>query len=183
MARIRRLIVLCFLTLVSFGTVFAQDDVVTVDSSIVVLNATISDSRGHHVSGLTQSQFQIFEDGKPQEISFFAAEETPFAAVILLDSSGSMEERVTLARAAAIRFLEGLRTADNAAIYAFDSKVLLVQPFSNTRDVSEKIFGIKANGMTVLNDAVYAAAGELSKRPEKRRAIIVLSDGQDTLSK
>src|SRR5688500_16047901 len=104
------------------------------------MNATIVDRNGSHVSGLKKEQFSIFEDGIQQQIDVFEAEETPFAAVILLDSSGSMEERVSLARAAAIRFLDGLRMTDSAAIYRFDSKVVLVQDFSNSRDVTEKIF-------------------------------------------
>ena len=175
---------LTFLILVlSFATAAQNDDdVVTVDSSIVVVNATITDSSGNHVSGIKQNQFSLFENGVEQEISFFAAEETPFAAVILIDTSGSMEQRVSLARSAAIRFLDGLRDVYSSEIYRFDSKVVLVQKFSNSRDVSEKFFDLKADGMTALNDAVYQAAKDLGDRPEKRRAIIVLSDGADTIS-
>jgi Ca-activated chloride channel family protein len=163
---------------------FAQDDgeIVKVDSSIVVLNASISDPNGRQVSGLKQPQFHVFEDGIEQPISFFAAEETPFAAAILIDTSGSMEERVSLARSAAIKFLEGLRTDDVVAIYNFDSKVKQVQDFSNIRDLSDAFFDLKASGMTVLNDAIRKAAKELADRKEKRKAIIVLSDGQDTQS-
>lgn len=159
-----------------------DDTVIAVDSSMVVMNATIIDRNNAHVAGLKKEQFSIFENGIQQQIGYFEAEETPFAAVILLDSSGSMEERISLARAAAIRFLDGLRVADSVAIYRFDSKVNLVQEFSNSRDVTEKIFDVKSYGMTVLNDAVYKAAKELESRPEKRRAIIVLSDGADTMS-
>jgi Ca-activated chloride channel homolog len=174
---------ICLLLLIS-PNAFAQDDddVVKIDSSVVVLNATISDAQGNHVAGLRQSQFSILENGVEQDINFFAAEETPFAAVILLDTSGSMEQRVSLARSAAIKFLEGLRESDTAEIYRFDSKVVLVQKFSNSTDVSEKLFDLKATGMTALNDAVYQAAKDLEARPEKRRAIIVLSDGMDTFS-
>ena len=161
----------------------SEDEEVRVDSSIVVLNASIKDATGRHVSGLTRAQFKVFEDGVEQPIEIFSAEETPFAAVILLDTSGSMEERVSLARSAAIRFLDGLRPDDNVAIYKFDSKVDLVQEFSNSRDIAPTIFDVKAQGMTRMNDAIYDAAVELSKRPEKRRAIIVLSDGQDNFSK
>jgi Ca-activated chloride channel family protein len=160
-----------------------DDDVVTVDSSIVVVNATITDASGNHVSGIKQNQFSLFENGAEQEISFFAAEETPFAAVILIDTSGSMEQRVSLARSAAIKFLDGLRDVDSSEIYRFDSKVVLVQKFSNSRDVGDKFFDLKADGMTALNDAVYQAAKDLGDRPEKRRAIIVLSDGEDTISR
>jgi Ca-activated chloride channel family protein len=172
-----------FLSILSILSLGQSEEIYSVDSSIVILNATVADSAGRHVSGLRQNQFRIFEDGTEQPVSYFAAEETPFAAVILLDTSGSMEERVTLARAAAIRFLDGLRGSDNVAVYSFDSKVNLVQSFSNSRDVVEKIFDLKSNGMTVLNDAIFEAADELAKRPEKRRAILVLSDGEDTMSK
>lgn len=163
---------------------FAQsdDEVISVDSSIVVMNATITDASGKAVEGLGQKFFKVFEDGVEQEIVSFTSEETPFAAVILLDTSGSMEQRVTLARSAAIQFLSGLRSDDNAAIYNFDSKVKLVQDFSNSRDLREQFFDLKADGMTALNDAIYKAAELLSKRDEKRRAIIVLSDGADTIS-
>ena len=160
-----------------------DDDVVKVDSSVVVVNATITDGSGRHAAGLQENQFSVFEDGVRQDINFFTAEETPFAAVILLDTSGSMESQVSLARSATIRFLEGLRETDSAEIYRFDSKVVLVQKFSNSRDVSERLFDLKADGMTALNDAVYQAAVDLSGRPEKRRAIIVLSDGADTFSR
>jgi Ca-activated chloride channel family protein len=160
-----------------------DDEPINIDSSVVVLNATITDAKGKAVSGLNQTLFKIFEDGKEQSIDFFAAEKTPFAAVILLDSSGSMEQRISLARSAAINFLDGLRLDDNVAIYNFDSKVTLVQDFSNNRDITERIFDLKADGMTALNDAIYQAAQELEKRTEKRKAIIVLSDGADTKSK
>lgn len=165
-------------------TVSAQDDdpVVKVDSSTVMLNATIFDTGGKVMSGLTREQFSIFEDGVKQNISYFSAAETPFAAVILIDTSGSMESRISLARAAAINFLDGLREDDNAAIYKFASKVELVQEFSGSRDVNESLFEIKADGMTSLNDSIVKAAEELRKRAEKRKAIIVLSDGADTFS-
>lgn len=174
------------LTVSLLSTILAaqnDDDVINIDSSIVVVNAAVTDSSGKAVTGLTQKLFRVFEDGAEQSIESFSAEETPFAAVILLDTSGSMEERVTLARSAAIQFLDGLRFTDFAAIYHFHSKVELVQDFSNSRDIRDQIFDLKSSGMTVLNDAIYKAAEVLSNRPEKRRAIIVLSDGADTMSR
>ncbi|CAN5343531.1 hypothetical protein BH20ACI1_BH20ACI1_03640 [soil metagenome] len=176
------------LLLLIFGCFFVpvaaqeEDEIINIESSVVILNAAISDSSGRIVSGLKQSQFKIFEDGKEQKIDFFQSRETPFAAIILLDTSGSMEQRVSMARSAAINFLDGLRPDDVAAIYNFDSKVSLVQDFSNSRDISQRIFDLKADGYTALNDAVYQAANELGKRAEKRKAIIVLSDGADNKS-
>ena len=160
----------------------SDDDVISVDSSIVVMNAAITDASGKAVRSLKLAQFRVYEDGSEQQIKSFETEDTPFAAVILLDTSGSMEQRVSLARSAAIQFLAGLRIGDSAAVYNFYSKVELVQDFSNSRDIREQAFDLKADGMTVLNDAVFKAAEVLSKRPERRRAIIVLSDGADTMS-
>ncbi|MGI8408472.1 MAG: VWA domain-containing protein [Pyrinomonadaceae bacterium] len=171
------------LNLTSLHLAQQENDIISVDSSLVLLNAAILDASGKHVSGLQQKHFKILENGAPQEISFFSSEETPFAAVLLLDTSGSMEERVSMARSAAIRFLDGLRPDDSAAIYRFDSKVSLVQEFSGSRDIIEKIFDLKADGMTALNDAIVKAANDLSTRPEKRRAVVVLSDGEDTISR
>lgn len=183
---VSKLGVILLSALLSAFPAFSQnddDEPIKVDSSLVVINTTITDAKGKPVLGLKQNQFQVFEDGKEQKIEFFEAEKTPFAAVILLDSSGSMEQRVSLARSAAIQFLDRLRLDDVTAIYNFDSKISLVQDFSNSRDIYEGVFDIKANGMTVLNDAIIKAAEELQNRPEKRRAIIVLSDGADTQSK
>jgi Ca-activated chloride channel family protein len=176
-----------FLTIITLAAVaiHAQEEaeVVRVDSSLVVLNATITDLEGRPVSGLLRDRFSVFEDGVEQKIEFFSAEETPFAAVILIDTSGSMEGRVSMARAAAIRFLAGLRENDVSSIYNFDSKVTQVQEFSDLRDMDERVFELKARGMTALNDAIVKAAEDLNKRSEKRRAIIVLSDGADTYSR
>lgn len=168
-------------------SVFAQveevdDEIITVESNLVVMNATITDKKGEPVFGLKQDEFEVYEDGKLQQIAFFKAQETPFAAVILLDTSGSMENQVSVARSAAIKFLENLRFDDNVAIYNFDTKVKMVQDFSNSRDIAYGIFDLKADGWTVLNDAIYKAAQLLQARPEKRRAIVVLSDGADTKS-
>lgn len=176
---------LFFIFLCSAVSGFAQDveDIIKVESSIVVLNATVTDANGKAVSRINQSKFKIFEDGIEQKVEFFETAATPFAAVILLDTSGSMEQRVSMVRSAAINFLDGLRSDDSAAIYNFDSKVSLVQDFSNSRDVAPGVFDLKADGVTVLNDALVKAAQELSRRSEKRKAIIVLSDGADTRSK
>jgi len=159
------------------------EDVVRVNTDLVVLNATVLDKDGTFVSGLKRGDFQVYEDGKEQRLANFSAEETPFAAAILLDISGSMESRLTLGRAAAIRFLEGLRDEDVAAVYSFYNKVEQWQDFSPGRDLPARVFGLHAKGQTVLNDAVLRAADDLAQRAERRRAIIVLSDGGENSSR
>lgn len=168
-----------------YSPTFSQEkdeDIIDIDSSVVILNATITNENGDSIKNLTKEQFEIFEDGKKQKIAFFETQETPFAAVILIDTSGSMEMRVSMARSATIKFLDGIRSEDNVAVYNFDSKVSLVQDFSNLRDLTPQVFNLRAKGWTVLNDAVYESAKVLEKRKEKRKAIVVLSDGADTRS-
>lgn len=174
---------LCLSVLVG---VAQDDDVIRVNTDLVVLNVSVIDKDGQYVKKLKASDFKIYEDGvevQPNMISNFSLQEAPYAAVVLLDSSGSMEARFSLARSAAIRFLDGLRPEDVAAVYRFDSKVERVQEFSGGRDLAPMAYAIRAQGMTTLNDAIVEAAQKLADRTENRKAIVVLSDGVDTFSK
>ena len=183
----RRPLLVCLLVLLS-STGYSQhdDEVVRVNTDLVVLNITVTDVTGQYVPGLRLSDFKVFEDGKEipaRLISSFSVHESPFASVVLLDTSSSMEVRLSLARSAAIRFLDRLREEDVAAVYNFDSKVERVQDFSTGRDLAPMAFGLHAKGMTRLNDAIVDAAKALADRPEMRKAIVILSDGMDTSSK
>jgi Ca-activated chloride channel family protein len=159
-----------------------DDDVIRVSTELVVINATVIDKTGKFVSGLKPSEFHLFEDGAEQKVLTFTTEKTPFAAAILLDTSGSMESRLTLGRSAALRFLDGLRENDVAAVYNFDVKVQQLEDFSPGRDLPDRAYGLKTKMLTSLNDAVLRAADDLGKREEKRRAIVVLSDGGENYS-
>ena len=185
--RIRSFLVLLIIVVLFPQLVAAQDDdVLRVDTDLVVLNITVTDKNGKYIPNLKLSDFKIFEDGqevKGELIKSFSLQESPFASVVLLDTSGSMEARLTLARSAAIRFLDGLRPEDVAAVYKFDYKVEPVQDFSSGRDLAPMAFGMKARGMTTLHDAIVEAAKALADRSEMRKAIVVLSDGMDTYSK
>ena len=177
------LAILCFNVVVALAQ---DDDVVRVNTDLVVLNVTVTDKSGQYVKGLKASDFKVYEDGvevQPNMIASFSVQESPYAAVVLLDSSGSMEARFSLARSAAIRFLDGLRPEDVAAVYKFDTKVERVQEFSGGRDLAPIAYAIHAKGMTTLNDAIVTASKSLAERPEVRKAIVVLSDGMDTFSK
>ncbi len=171
----------------SQGELGAQDDdVIRTNTDLVLLNVTVMDKAGQYLRSLRATDFKLYEDGVEvprTSIVSFELEEAPYAAVVLLDSSGSMETRFSLARSAAIRFLDGLRAEDVASVYRFDSKVERVQEFSGGRDLAPMAYNIRAKGMTALHDAIVQAAKVLAERPEKRRAIVILSDGMDTFSK
>src|SRR5678816_3258405 len=180
------LFLFAFLCINVVVVVAQDDDVIRTNTELVVLNVTVTDKAGQYVKGLKASDFKVYEDGvevNPKMIASFSLQESPYAAVVLLDSSGSMEARFSLARSAAIRFLDGLRPEDVAAVYRFDSKVERVQEFSGGRDLAPTAYAIRAKGMTTLNDAIVEASKTLAERPEQRKAIVVLSDGMDTYSK
>ncbi|MFN2498872.1 MAG: VWA domain-containing protein [Pyrinomonadaceae bacterium] len=182
----RFFLVLALLLLPLAGASQQVEDVVSVNTDLVVLNVTVTDGTGQYVPGLKLADFKVFEDGKEvpaQLISGFSLHESPFASVVLLDTSGSMEVRLSLARSAAIRFLDRLREEDVAAVYNFDSKVERVQDFSPGRDLAPMAYGLRAKGMTRLNDAIVDAANALAERSEMRKAIVILSDGMDTSSR
>ncbi len=161
----------------------AQDDEpIRIETRLVIVPFTAIDRNRKPVQKLSKSEVGVFENGKPQVLSFLETGEDPFAAVVLIDTSGSMEDRILFARSAAITFLAGIRDVDSVAILQFDNKVQKLRDFSNSGDVPERFFDLSAKGYTALNDAIAEAARMLSQRDERRRAIIVLSDGADTRS-
>lgn len=161
-----------------------QEETISVETSLVVLNATITDAAGQHVSGLKEKDFKVFEDGVQQKIQLFNVDEMPFASAILLDASGSMERKMSFSRAACASFIDGIREGDVYAIYSFaGSKVKLHQDFTEVRDVPDSIWDMRADSLTPLYDAIVKASEALAQREERRRAIMLVSDGGDTNSR
>ena len=160
----------------------SDDDGVRLHSDLVVANLIVTDAGGHYAHGLNTKDFSVLEDGAPQSINSFLAEEAPFAAAILIDMSGSMGYKFGLVRAAAASFVDHIRDNDQVAVYGFNNKVKLFQDFSDLRDISEYIWDAKAEDNTRLYDCANEALEALEKRTEKRKAILLISDGCDTTS-
>jgi Ca-activated chloride channel family protein len=160
-----------------------EDPVIRIDTGLVLVNTTVTDNTGRYIANLKANDFLLEEDGKVRQISLFAAEETPFAVAILIDSSASMQNKLNRARVAAAQFAETLREDDVTAVYSFNNKVHSLQDFSGSKDISPDIWELEAKDTTALYDAMYTALEALSKRSEQRRAIIVISDGGDNASK
>ena len=161
-----------------------EEQVLRVGTTQIVLNAIVTDGLDHHVQGLKPENFNLSEDQKSQTIISFGMEQLPFVAAILLDLSGSMGNKMSLARAACARFADGIRVGDSIAIYSFSKdKVKLMQDFSEVKDVDPIVWDTDPDGETPLYDAVVVASEALGKRVEQRRAILLISDGADTKSK
>ena len=160
-----------------------QDDVVTLSADLVVVNVTVTDAKGQYTHGLKAKDFALAEDDAPQALTSFSAEESPFAAALLIDMSGSMEYKFGQVRGAAAAFVERIRDDDQVAVYGFNNKVKQVQDFTNVRDIADAIWDAKAEDQTRLYDCMDEAITALAARPEKRRAILLISDGWDTTSR
>ena len=125
---------------------------------IVSLNVTVTDGVNHYVTDLDEPDFQIFEDGVKQEITFFSRQQQPIALSLLLDSSASMEDKLPTLQTAASNFVRRLRPNDIAQVIDFDSRVEVRQAFTgNQTDLITAIDRIAAGGSTSLHNAIYIA--------------------------
>ena len=156
---------------------------------LVSLNVTVTDSDNRYVTNIERESFQLYEDGAPQEVTFFTRTQLPIALALMMDTSASMAEKMSTAQEAAIGFAKRLRDQDLASIIDFDSRVEVRQGFTNRIDELETaIRQTSAGGSTSLYNAIYISLKELGKVGAdtadeiRRQAIVMLSDGEDTSS-
>ncbi len=156
---------------------------------VVSLNVTVTDPTGHYVTDLNKDEFEVFEDGAKQSVSYFTRSQQPISLALLLDTSASMEERMGIAQEAAVGFARQLHKDDQAEVIDFDSQVRILSPFTSDGAALEKaIRATTANGSTSLYNAIYISLKDLKKiraaSPQdiRRQAIVLLSDGDDTSS-
>ncbi len=156
---------------------------------IVSLSVTVTTPESTFVTALSQSDFELFEDGVKQEVQFFTSGKLPIALSLLLDTSASMERRIRTAQEAAVGFARHLRPDDLAQVIDFDSRVRILQQFtSDTAELERAIYQTAAGGSTALYNAIYISLKELKKvrtstaDQVRREAVVVLSDGEDTSS-
>lgn len=182
--RLVRLAVL--MTVATAATVSAQR--IRSGVELVSLNVTVTDGT-KYVTDLNEPDFDVFEDGVKQDLTFFSRMQQPIALAVLLDTSNSMEARLPMAQEAAVGFAKRLRPVDTMEVVAFNSQVDIVQPMTNDIASLEKaIRGTTVNGSTSLYNAVYVSLKGLkraraqSAEDIRRQALVVLSDGDDTSS-
>ena len=158
---------------------------VSVDTVSVAV--TVLDDKERIIAGLPRENFRIFEDGVEQQVEFFSRDELPLKMVILLDTSTSMRAKLALAQQAAVDFVGTLKPDDEVQVVEFNERVLTLVEFTSDFDrVIEAIQQTKLAGATSLYNAIYISLKDLEAQSESeldRRAIIVLSDGNDTNSR
>lgn len=152
---------------------------------LISVSVTVTDENGRFVSGLKRDDFSVYENGQPQTISQFDAERVPVSLGIALDTSGSMlGEKIVAARAALNRFLfDLLGPQDQVFLYRFDSRPDLVQSWTtNRQQVSRALGAVKPVGGTALYDTVANAIPLAQSGTNRKKALVVISDGNDTSS-
>jgi VWFA-related protein len=146
----------------------------------VYLNVVVVDFMGRFHPELTVEDFEVLEDGVPQDLSYFTAESTPVTVLLLLDKSSSIHRSVDGIKDAASEFLRRLRPGDEAAVAFFNQDVRFVTPFTDDRSTLYRgVRTLRAGGVTALYDAVNRSLDKLSEI-EGRTAILVFSDGVDS---
>ncbi len=148
------------------------------------LNASVMDRNGRAIGGMKESDFTIYENGVERKITNVVAAQEPFNLVLLLDVSGSVEERIDFIRKAARDFLNTASRQDRIAIISFRDDIQVISRFSTDRRMlSRKLDEIDAGGATALNDALaYVLADTVKPLHGERTAVVILSDGDDNKS-
>ena len=158
-----------------------------VEIEVINLTVSVTDSRSRYVTDLKNDDFAVFEDGIKQDLSIFRHEDIPISLALVLDTSASMDEKLGQAQTAAVRFVKTLRPQDNAEVMQFNDRTTVLQDFTpDHQKLEEAIKKTEASGPTALHNALYVALKDLNKMKKaaelRRRAIVLLSDGEDTAS-
>jgi len=157
------------------------DDVIRTETSLVQLNVGVVDKQGRPITSLTRNDFAVYEDGVKQAIQHFEPVDAPFSLVLMLDMSGSTVNFRQQLKLASQRFLDALAPEDRVAVIQFNKNVKSLSGFSTDRQKTAYAIEIASGaGETHFYEALKYALRELEKEGQRRKAIVVLTDGLDT---
>jgi Ca-activated chloride channel family protein len=181
-----RALVAAALVAVAAASLYAQDGF-KLKSRVELINvtATVSDDSGRFVSGLRKEDFTVYEDGEKQQVALFSSDRVPVSLGILLDTSGSMtDDKMDAARAAINRFTQDLLAPDDELFFMeFARNPRLIQDWTtDRRAISRALSRVEANGGTAMYDAIAEALPIASGGRHEKKAILIISDGNDTNS-
>ncbi len=150
-----------------------------IETDLVTVPVIATDRNGAYIPDLAKTDFSISEDGVAQEIAFFATISVPFHVVLMLDTSGSTQEKIGLIQQAAVAFVEQLQTRDRVKVISFDDRVNDLNAFTNDRSaLKAAIYRTRSGQGTKLYDAFTLALSSLA-RIQGRKAIVIFTDGVD----
>jgi Ca-activated chloride channel family protein len=159
-------------------------DKLKLEAKLVNVTVTVSDPYGRFVTGLTKDNFEVFDDGVKQDIAHFTDDDAPISMGIIFDVSGSMGGLTTRSIAALQRFFETSHEDDEFFIVAFNSRAQLVQDYTTSiSEILNRVVFVKAKGSTSLYDAVYLGIEKARQGRQAKRALLVISDGEENSSR
>lgn len=157
-----------------------KDYTIGVNVDLVVLHTSVYDKSGHFVGGLKKEPFKVFEDSVAQTIASFSQEDVPVSLGIILDTSGSMRRKIDLVTKAALAFVKASNPEDQTFLFGFDEDVELLEDYTSDIDlISDALENIIVTGGTALYDAIYLGVEKAQSGVKPKRAIVVISDGED----
>jgi Ca-activated chloride channel family protein len=155
-----------------------------VDVNMVVVNVTVTDPFDRIVTGLDETNFQVFDEKVEQKIEAFSTEDAPISVGLIFDSSGSMSDKIQKSKEAALQFFKTSNPQDEFMLINFSDRANLVAGFtSKYENIQDRLLFVKAGGKTALLDAIYLGLSEMKKSTTNRRALLVISDGGDNHSR
>ncbi len=161
-----------------------DNEVIKVETNLVTMPVSVLDRDGRFISGLTQRDFQIFENGVQQKVEYFQSVEQPFTVILLIDVSPSTQFKIDEIQDAAIAFDNQLRRDDKVQVIAFDEKVHILSPVTNDRRVLQNaIRQTEFGDGTSLYEAVDFVIGRQLQKIQGRKAVVLFTDGVDTTSR
>ncbi len=158
---------------------------IIINTDLVSLNVTVTDAYGRYASGLAKSAFSITDDKLPQEIAFFSDEDAPVSIGIVFDVSDSMSgDKIKRAREALASFLATSHERDEYFLIGFNTRAqLLLDKTHDSKAILDKLTFVETRGQTALYDACYIAIEKLTRGVYPKRAILLITDGQDNNSR
>ena len=161
------------------------DEQLVVNADLITLTVTVTNSYDRYISGLSKSAFTIYDNKVPQEIIFFSDDDAPVSVGVVFDVSGSMgRDKVARAREALRRFIETSHDGDEYFLIGFNSRAqLLMDRTRNSDAVLDKLTFVQTKGTTALYDACYLGVEKVTRGTHQKRAVLVISDGQDNSSR
>lgn len=161
------------------------DEPIIVNTDLISLNVTVTDIRGRYISGLNKNAFTVIDNKIPQEITFFSDDDVPVSLGIVFDFSGSMSgDKIKRSREALSRFLETSHERDEYFLIGFNSRPqLLLDKTRDSKAVLDKLTFVHPHGETAFYDACYLGVEKVTHGTHPKRAILIISDGQDNNSR
>ena len=155
-----------------------------VDTALVLVPVSVTNQRNQPVLGLQKENFRIFDNKAEQTIAQVAMDDEPVAVGLVFDTSGSMKSTLRRSRKAVTEFFKSANPEDEFLLVEFDSSPRLVVPLTgDTSEIESKLLFSDAKGSTALLDAIYFSVHEIKKSKKSRKALLIISDGEDNSSR